>query len=131
MYTSAGRLDFVNNEVDANTGTIAVWAVFDNHDGLLLPGQYSTVLVSRHRAERLPMVPQSAIQQDREGRYVLVADGDNRVLERRVKTGPVVGTMWAVESGLAAGERVIVEGIQKVSPGMVVKTTTVGERQGK
>jgi membrane fusion protein (multidrug efflux system) len=130
MYESPGRLDFVNNEVDADTGTIAVWAVFDNHDGLLLPGQYGTVLVRRQRAEMLPVVPQSAIQEDRDGRYVLVVDGENRVLERRVKTGPVFGTVWAVESGLAANERVIVQGVQKVRPGMVVETTTAGEEQG-
>jgi membrane fusion protein (multidrug efflux system) len=131
MYESAGRLDFVNNEVDAKTGTIAVWAVFDNHDGLLLPGQYGTVLVRRSKAEMLPVVPQSAVQEDREGRYVLVVDDANRVLERRVQTGPVFGTVWAIESGLAAKERVIVEGIQKVSPGVVVETTTAGEGEGK
>jgi membrane fusion protein (multidrug efflux system) len=127
IYGTTGHLDFVNNEVDAGTGTIAVWAVFDNHDGLLLPGQYVTVLLSQSEAKMLPVVPQSAIQEDREGRYVLVVDGENRVLQRRVKTGPVVGAMWAIESGLAAKETVIVQGVQKVSPGMVVKTTTGGE----
>ena len=131
IYGTAGQVDFVNNEVDAGTGTIAVWAVFDNHDELLLPGQYVTVLVSQSQAKMLPVVPQSAIQEDREGRYVLVVDGENRVLQRRVKTGPVVGAMWAVESGLAAKESVIVQGVQKVSPGMVVKTTTDGEGQGR
>ena len=131
IYETAGHVDFVNNEVDAGTGTIAVWAVFDNHDGLLLPGQYVTVLVSQSKARMLPVVPQSAIQEDREGRYVLVVDGENRVLQRRVKTGPVVGAMWAIESGLAAKETVIVQGVQKVRPGMVVKTTTGGEGQGR
>jgi len=131
IYGTAGHLDFVNNEVDAGTGTIAVWAVFDNHDGLLLPGQYVTVLLSQSEANMLPVVPQSAIHEDREGRYVLVVDGENRVLQRRVKTGPVVGAMWAVESGLAAKETVIVQGVQKVRPGMVVKTTTGGEEQGR
>ncbi|MCG6917664.1 MAG: efflux RND transporter periplasmic adaptor subunit [Deltaproteobacteria bacterium] len=130
IYEPAGDLDFVNNEVDASTGTIAIWSVFDNHDGLLLPGQYVTVMVRQSKAQMLPMVPQSAIQEDREGRYVLVVDGDNRVLQRRVKTGPVVGTMWAIESGLAAEEKVIVQGVQKVRPGMVVKTTTDGKGQG-
>jgi membrane fusion protein (multidrug efflux system) len=129
IYEPAGQVDFVNNQVDASTGTIAVWAVFDNHDGLLLPGQYVTVLVRQSKAKMLPVIPQSAIQEDREGRYVLVVDGDNRVVQRRVKTGPVVGVMWAIESGLAAEERVIVEGVQKVSPGMVVKTTTGGQGQ--
>jgi len=131
IYETAGYVDFVNNEVDAGTGSIAVWAVFDNHDGLLLPGQYVTVLVSHSTSKMLPVVPQSAIQEDREGRYVLVVDGENRVLERRVKTGPVIGGMWAIESGLAAKEIVIVQGVQKVSPGMVVKTTTGGEGLGR
>ena len=130
IYETVGQVEFVNNEVDAGTGTIAVWAVFDNHDGLLLPGQYVTVLLSQSKAKMLPVVPQSAIQEDREGRYVLVVDGENRVLQRRVKTGPVLGGMWAIESGLAAKETVIVQGVQKVSPGMVVKTTTGGEGLG-
>jgi RND family efflux transporter MFP subunit len=129
IYDPPGQVDFVNNQVDSSTGTIAVWAVFDNHDGLLLPGQYVTVLVRQSKAKMLPVIPQSAIQEDREGRYVLVVDGDNRVLQRRVKTGPVVGVMWAIESGLAAQEKVIVEGVQKVRPGMVVKTTTYGQEQ--
>jgi membrane fusion protein (multidrug efflux system) len=78
----------------------------------------------------LPVVPQSAIQEDREGRYVLVVDDEKRVLQRRVKTGPVIGGMWAIESGLEAKETVIVQGVQKVSPGMVVKTTTDDEGLG-
>ena len=131
IYDPPGQVDFVNNQVDSSTGTIAVWAVFDNHDGLLLPGQYVTVLVRQSKAKMLPVIPQSAIQEDREGRYVLVVDGDNRVLQRRVKTGPVVGVMWAIESGLAAEEKVIVEGVQKVRPGMVVKTTTGREGRGE
>jgi RND family efflux transporter MFP subunit len=130
-YDPPGQVDFVNNQVDAGTGTIAVWAVFANHDGLLLPGQYVTVLVRQSKAQMLPVIPQSAIQEDREGRYVLVVDGDNRVLQRRVKTGPLVGVMWAIESGLAAQEKVIVEGVQKVRPGMVVKTSTGSEGRGE
>ena len=129
IHEVVGRVDFVNNEVDASTGTIAVWAVFDNNDGILLPGQYVTVLVSRSKAEMLPVVPQAAIQEDREGRYVLIVDGDNRVVQRRVKTGPVVGAMWAIESGLAENERVIVQGVQKVLPGQIVKTTNTDEGQ--
>jgi membrane fusion protein (multidrug efflux system) len=124
---TAGHVDFVDNVVDAGTGTIAVRAVFDNHDGLLLPGQYVTVLVSRSKVRLLPVVPQSAVQEDHDGRYVLMVDSKNRVIQRRITTGHVVGPNWAVESGLAAGERVIVQGVQKVRPGQTVKTTTEGE----
>jgi len=128
ILKTAGHVDFVDNTVDAKTGTIAIWAVFDNHDGLLLPGQYVTVLISRSQGKQLPMVPQSAVQEDHDGRYVLVVDSENRVIQRRITTGPVVGTQWAVESGLAAGEMVIVQGVQKVQPGQIVKTITEDEQ---
>jgi RND family efflux transporter MFP subunit len=128
ILKTAGHVDFVDNIVDAKTGTIAIWAVFDNHDGSLLPGQYVTVLVSRTQGKRLPVVPQAAVQEDRDGRYVLVVDNENRVIQRRITTGPVVGTQWAVESGLAAGEMVIVQGVQKVQPGQIVKTITEDEQ---
>ena len=128
ILKTAGHVDFVDNIVDAKTGTIAIWAVFDNHDGLLLPGQYVTVLISHSQGKQLPMVPQAAVQEDHDGRYVLVVDSENRVIQRRITTGPVVGTQWAVESGLAAGEMVIVQGVQKVQPGQIVKTITEDEQ---
>ncbi|OEU47843.1 MAG: hypothetical protein BA861_02410, partial [Desulfobacterales bacterium S3730MH5] len=117
ILETAGHVDFVDNMVDAATGTIAIWAIFDNHDGLLLPGQYVTALISRSQGKQLPMVPQAAVLEDHDGRYVLIVDSENRVIQRRIITGPVVGTQWAVESGLAVGEMVIVQGVQKVQPG--------------
>lgn len=131
VYNGAGKIDFVNNEVDPSTGTIAVRAVFDNPDGLLLPGQYATVLVSRSKPKVLPVVPQSAVQEDREGPYVLVVDDQSRVIQRRIKTGPFVGSHWAIESGLAKGEMIIVQGVQKVHPGQTVKTTMATQEQGR
>jgi len=128
ILKNAGHVDFVDNIVDARTGTIAIWAVFDNHGGSLLPGQYVTVLVSRSQGRQLPMVPQAAVQEDQDGRYVLVVDSENRVIQRRITTGPVVHTQWVVESGLAAGEMVIVQGVQKVQPGQIVKTITEDEQ---
>jgi RND family efflux transporter MFP subunit len=124
MYPIAGHLDFIDNQVDAGTGTIAVRAVFDNPDGMLLPGQYINVLISCSEGKRLPVVPQSAVQEDREGRYVFVVDAENRVQQRRITTGAAIGTNWAVESGLMTGETIIVQGVQKVSPGLIVETVT-------
>ena len=124
MYPAAGRLDFVDNQVDASTGTIAVRAVFDNREGILLPGQYVNVLIRCSEGKRLPVVPQSAVQEDREGRYVFTVDAENRVQQRRIKTGAAIGTNWAVESGLMTGETIIVQGVQKVSPGQIVETVT-------
>lgn len=121
MYPQAGKLDFTDPQVDPTTGTIAMRAVFDNPHGLLLPGQYVTVLISRRQARRMPVVPQAAVLEDRQGLYVLVVDQDNRVQRRGIIRGAPVGTGWAVESGLKAGERIIVLGLQKVSPGQVVR----------
>lgn len=123
----SGHVDFVDNVVDSSTGTISVRLIFDNPDGLLLPGQYVTVLVSRRQPRLMAVVPQAAILEDREGRYVLAVNAQSQVEQRRVTTGALTGTMWAIESGLAAGELVIVQGVQKVRPGQTVKTTTADE----
>jgi RND family efflux transporter MFP subunit len=131
LFKTAGQIDFVDNTVDPGTGTIAVWALFNNPDSMLLPGQYVTVLVARSQPKLMTMVPQSAVLEDHNGRYVLVVNDQNRVDMRRVRTGPVVGVNWAVESGLAVNERVIVEGVQKVRPGQIVKTAAADKQQGR
>ena len=122
-----GQVDFVDNMVDPSTGTISVRLSFENPGGLLLPGQYVTVLVSWLQPKLTTVVPQAAILEDRKGRYVLTVDAEDQVKQRRVSTGSLIGTMWAIESGLTAGELVIVQGLQKVRPGQTVKTTTAAE----
>jgi len=131
VLKTAGQIDFVDNTVDPGTGTIAVWALFDNPNGTLLPGQYVTVLVAGSQPELMTVVPQSAILEDRDGRYVLVVNNQNQVVMRRVETGPVIGINWAIKSGLAVNERVVVQGIQKVRPGQTVKTITEDQQQGR
>ena len=131
ILKTVGQIDFVDNTVDSSTGTIAVRALFDNPNSMLLPGQYVTVMVTRSKPKLMLVVPQSAILEDHDGRYVFVVDDQNRVIMRRVKTGPIIGVNWAVESGLAAGERVIVDGVQKVQPGQLVKTVTSKEQNGR
>ena len=127
-YPLAGRIDFTDPQVDPGTGTIAVRAIFDNPGAVLLPGQYVTMLISRRLARRLPVVPQSAVMEDREGLYVLLVDKESKVKVRRITRGAVVGTGWAVESGLGPGETIIVHGLQKVSPGQVVRTVQSDEK---
>ncbi|MGK2944830.1 MAG: efflux RND transporter periplasmic adaptor subunit [Desulfuromonadales bacterium] len=126
----SGRVDFVDNLVDSSTGTINIRLVFDNPEGLLLPGQYVTVLVSRGQDKLTPVIPQSAVLEDRDGRYVLVVNAQSQVEQRRISTGAASGTLWAIESGLTTGEMVIVQGLQKVSPGQTVKTMIDGDRKG-
>jgi len=127
MYKGSGQVDFVDNQVDPATGTVAVRARFDNKDGILMPGQYVTVLVKKSEPKIMPVVPQSAVLTSQEGRSVLVVDDENRVTPRQIITGPAIETMWAVESGLKPGEQIIVQGIQKVKPGQVVEPVPLTE----
>jgi membrane fusion protein, multidrug efflux system len=121
MYGETGKVDFIDNEVDPNTGTVAVRAVFPNRKRLLLPGQYVTVVIHPEQSERHPVVPVAAVQEDKRGKYVLVVDADNRVEQRRIRADRQIDQQWVVEDGLREGETVIVQGLQKVKPGVVVK----------
>ncbi|MBW2272267.1 MAG: efflux RND transporter periplasmic adaptor subunit [Deltaproteobacteria bacterium] len=122
-YSHEGELDFVDKDVDASTGSIGVRAIFSNPDELLRPGQYVTVLLSAEDPVSLLLVPQAAVQEKQAGRFVLVVDGEDRVEERKVVTGDRVGSRWSIVKGLEKGERVIVRGLQKVRPGLVVNPT--------
>jgi RND family efflux transporter MFP subunit len=131
LFDVDGQIDFIDNEVDSTTGTIAVRAEFANPVGRLIPGQYVNVLLTMTEPNLLPVVSQAAVQQDHEGSYVFTVDKDNQVVMRRVETGPVIDDIWAIETGLNEGDLVIVQGIQKVQPGMSVKTTTNDNGQGR
>jgi membrane fusion protein (multidrug efflux system) len=121
ILETEGRIDFVDNEIDPATGTIAIRAEFDNSKNLLIPGQYVNVLVTLTQPKLSPVVPQAAVLVNQQGRYVLVVDSENIANVRPISIGQVVGNMWTVESGLNNGELVIVEGIQKVRPGKPVQ----------
>jgi len=127
MYALPGRIEFTDNEVDTTTGTVAVRAVFDNPDELLLPGQFVTVELSLANPQKMPVVPQRAVLEDRQGQYVFVVDADNRAQRRNIATGVTVGTQWAVKSGLMAGETVVVSGVQKVRTGQTVNPQSAGK----
>ncbi len=122
MYPLAGKLDFTDPQVDPGTGTIAMRAIFQNPHHVLLPGQYVTVLLSRREPRLMPVVPQAAVLEDRQGLYVLVVGKDHRVQRRSIVRGAPLGTGWAVESGIKAGEEIIVHGVQLAQPGQVVRT---------
>jgi membrane fusion protein (multidrug efflux system) len=120
-YGHPGRGEFIDNQVDPRTGTVNIRAVFPNPERLLLPGQFVTVLIRPEKADRLPVVPVTAIQRDRDGAMVLVVGSDGVVQPRRVRLGAQVGQRLAVEEGLQEGETVVVEGQQKVRAGMTVR----------
>lgn len=116
-----GKIDFINNEIDPSTGTLMVRAIYDNHDHLLLPGQYVTVMISQSQPRLLPVAPQVAVLSNQQGHYVLMVDEQGKAIIRPIIIGPAIGTMWTIESGLKAGEQIIVGNIQKVRPGQPVQ----------
>jgi membrane fusion protein, multidrug efflux system len=119
IYAEQGRIDFAGNEVDQATGTLPVRASFANPTRVLLPGGTVWVRVRPAETRRMPLVPVQAVQENRQGKFVLVV-ADSRVEQRPIKATLQVGQNWAVEDGLRAGETVIVEGLQKVRAGAQV-----------
>lgn len=115
-----GRLQLIDNRVDAGSGTVRVRAIFDNADGSLIPGQFARVRMAQPRSESTLLVNQRAIGTDQSKRFVLVVDSDNKVSWREVGLGPTVEGLRVVNKGLKAGERIVVNGLQHVRPGMVV-----------
>lgn len=119
-YPHASRIDFLDVTVDPGTDTVLVRASFPNPEGILIPGQYINVTVDAGAPESAVLLPQSAVQIDQAGTFVLVLDEENRVQVRRVTLGPQQGMRAVISTGLAPGDRVVVEGIQKVRPGQQV-----------
>jgi membrane fusion protein (multidrug efflux system) len=121
-YPLPGTLELTEATVDTSTGTVTLRAVFPNPKRVLLPGMYVRAIVEQGGIPQALLVPQEAILRDAHGAAtVLVVDADDRVAARPVELDRSVGTHWIVRSGLEAGERVIVEGLQKVRPGMEVR----------
>jgi membrane fusion protein (multidrug efflux system) len=120
-YDEPGRIEFVDNEVDPQTGTATARAVFPNPHRILIPGQFVTLAIGEKAKPTMPVVPQSAVLQDREGRFVYLLGKDNTVSQRRIATGARVGSGWAVTSGLGGGEQVVVQGVQRLAEGMTVQ----------
>ncbi len=116
-YRHAGTLDYVAPMVDAVTGTLAVRAEFANKDHVLLPGSFVRVRVPLQRDVPALLVPDVALGADQGGRYVLVVGPDDRVSQRRVETGVLMGEMRVIESGLKPDDRVVVAGVQRAIPG--------------
>ena len=115
-----GRLQLIDNQVNAKSGTVRVRAVFDNRDGRLLPGQFVRVRLGHAKPEQALLVSESALGTDQDKRFVLVVGADNKVAYRPVTLGPDVDGLRIVTAGLQPGERIVVNGLQRVRPGAVV-----------
>lgn len=123
LYKLPGEVEVIDNKVDPATGTINIRLKFPNPDRILVPGQYVSVLLTRATSEKRVVIPQSAVQENQAGPFVLIVDGEGRVESRPIKTGDRIETGVVVLEGLQEGETLIVEGIQKVRPGAEVKVS--------
>jgi membrane fusion protein (multidrug efflux system) len=120
IHDEAGDIDFIDRVVNRGTDSILLRARFDNPDGKLLDGELVRVLLSTSSAEPVLAIPQQAVQRDIQGPFVLVVGADSVVAQRRVEIGGSVDGMTGIAGGLEDGEQVIVEGLNKVRPGMPV-----------
>lgn len=121
-YAHEGKLQFADVTVDPATGNVLLRAIVPNPDALLLPGMYVRALVTEGVSREAVLAPQQGITRDPKGNAsALVVGKDGKVGERGVQVSRTVGDQWLVEGGLAAGDRVIVEGVQKVAPGTAVQ----------
>lgn len=125
-YEHGGYFDYLDTEVNRSTDSIMVRAVFPNPDKILLPGQFVSVIVKQKKPISAIIVPQISMQQDQTGFFVLVVTKDNKVEVRRVIPSKQVGSDWIINEGLAQGERIIIQGIQKVRPEMLVNPVNEG-----
>jgi membrane fusion protein (multidrug efflux system) len=120
-YAHAGKLLFSDLTVDESSGAVTLRAEIPNPERLLLPGMYVRARLEQAASENAILVPQQAVQRTPTGASVMVVDADSKVAVRPVKTQGAQGNAWIVSDGLKAGDRVIVEGVQKVKPGAPVK----------
>src|SRR5215471_5558274 len=119
-YPHKGTFYVADREVNVQTGTIRLAGLFPNPGNVLRPGQYGRVRAVTRRQEGALLVPQRAVSELQGSYQIAVVDSENKINIRTVKVGERVGTLWVIDEGLHPGERVVVEGLQKVRPGMAV-----------
>jgi RND family efflux transporter MFP subunit len=124
-YPHKGHMDFVDNRINPGTGTIRARAVFDNQDRTLTPGLFARLRLIGSGRYPAMLIDDRAIGTDQDRKYVYVVGADNKVEYRVVTLGPKSGDLRVVKSGLQPGDRVIVNGTQRVRPGMAVQPEKV------
>ncbi|HTJ64054.1 MAG TPA: efflux RND transporter periplasmic adaptor subunit [Alphaproteobacteria bacterium] len=115
-----GHLQLIDNQVDAQSGTVRLRAVFDNTEGVLIPGQFARLRMGSAKTQPVVAVNERALGTDQDKRYVMVVDAANKAVYREVSLGGLTGNLRIVTNGLNAGDRVIVNGLQRVRPGALV-----------
>lgn len=123
-YPLNGVQDFHDNKIDQTTGTVTMRATFQNPNNQLLHGEFVTVKLYSNNPVKTPVVPQTAVQENQAGKYVYKIDDKGLPQLTYIKIGAQNGTSWIVNEGLKAGDRVVIDGIQKVVPGQPVTIKT-------
>lgn len=129
-YSRSGTVASVDNRLDTSSSTIRVRARFDNPDGTLVPGLYARIKVGGGAPHRALLVEEAAIGTDQDKKFVLAVGADGRVAYRPVTLGELHGNLRVIASGLAAGDRIVVRGIQRVRPGETVRPRMVAMDEG-
>ncbi len=126
-YTLKGSFQFRDVTVDPTTGSVVLRAVFPNPKGVLLPGMFVRAVVREGTNEQAILIPQQAVSRDPKGNPIaLIVDAEGKIEQRRLTLDRAIGDKWLVSSGLASGDRVVVEGMQKVRPGASVNVIPFG-----
>jgi membrane fusion protein (multidrug efflux system) len=120
-YPQRGVWNLTDPQVDQRTDTLIMRATIANPERRLVDGEFVTAIIKERREQPRLVVPQAALQIDQSGYYALVVDAEHKVEQRRIQTGPDLGTDVVVTSGVKEGENVIVDGVQKVRPGQLVQ----------
>jgi membrane fusion protein, multidrug efflux system len=120
-----GHLQFIDNTVDARSGTVRVRATFANGDGHLIPGQFARMRLGQAAPEPLLLIDERAVGTDQDKKFVLVVGADNRAAFRAITLGRAVDGLRVVTSGLSGGERIVVNGLQRLRPGMLLRPEPV------
>lgn len=115
-----GHVQMVDNAVDAKSGTVQVRAVFDNEDGSLMPGQFARLRMGQAKAEPVLLISERAVGTDQDKKFVMVVGADNKASYREIALGASTGGLRIVTHGIDAGERIVVNGLQRVRPGALV-----------
>jgi multidrug efflux system membrane fusion protein len=119
--TAKGHIQLIDNQVNGQSGTIRVRAVFRNDDGRLIPGQFARLRMGQPERQTLVLVDERAIGTDQDKKFVMVVGDDSRAVYRAIMLGGTVDGLRIVTSGLKAGDRVVVNGLQRVRPGALLK----------
>jgi multidrug efflux system membrane fusion protein len=120
--TGKGHIQLIDNQVNGQSGTIRVRAVFSNDDGQLIPGQFARLRMGQPQKQTLVMVDERAIGTDQDKKFVMVVGADNRAAYRSVTLGGAVDGLRVITSGLNSGDRIVINGLQRVRPGALVKS---------